>query len=158
MSLVACLGPMQEMRMNVKHLPPLSAFWEWGSPDLPACGPRCGFAGRPVRPIFINQELRPSRGGRHKTSSGAASPCRLVRGGESKVGQTSQGFRDVSHDDRDQAGASPRNVLISSLVQRGQAQVRSPEESSNGFHFSATRPRPPGRRSSPDAFAGEAHF
>ena len=40
----------------------LSAFWERGSPDLPACGPRCGFAGRPVRPVFINKESRTSRG------------------------------------------------------------------------------------------------
>ena len=40
----------------------LSVFWEWGSPDLPVCGPRRGFAGRPVRPIFINKESRPSRG------------------------------------------------------------------------------------------------
>ena len=67
----------------------LSAFWERGSPELPACGPWHGFAGRPVRPIFINKESRPSRGGRHKTSSGAASPGCLVRGGEFKAGQTS---------------------------------------------------------------------
>ena len=47
-----------------------------------------------------------SRGGRHKTSSGAASPGWLARGGEIKARQTSRGSRDVSHDDRDQAGAS----------------------------------------------------
>ena len=33
----------------------LSAFWERGSPDLLACGPRHGCASRPVRPIFINK-------------------------------------------------------------------------------------------------------
>ena len=37
-----------------------------------------------------------------------------------------------------QAGASPRSVLLSSLVQREQAQARA---SSKGIHFGATRPR-----------------
>ena len=56
----------------------LLMFWEWGSPDLPACGPRRGYASRPVRPIFINKafktlaRVQASRGGRHKTSSGVA--------------------------------------------------------------------------------------
>ena len=36
----------------------LSAFWEWGSPDLPTCGPRRGYASGPVRPIFINKEFK----------------------------------------------------------------------------------------------------
>ena len=36
----------------------MSAFWERGSPDLPACGPRRGFASRPVRPIFIDKAFR----------------------------------------------------------------------------------------------------
>ena len=45
-----------------------------------------------------------SRGGRHKTSSGEASPGRPARGGEIKARQTSRGYNDVSHDDRDQAG------------------------------------------------------
>ena len=40
----------------------LSAFWEWGSPDLPACSPRHGSARGPVRPIFISKRPRPSRG------------------------------------------------------------------------------------------------
>ena len=46
-----------------------------------------------------------SRGVRHKTSSGAASPGWLARGGEIKARQTSRGSSDVSHDDRDQDGA-----------------------------------------------------
>ena len=87
-----------------------------------------------------------SRGGRHKTSSGAASPGRLARGGEIKARQTSRGSRDVSHDDRDQAGASARSVLVSSLVQRRQVHARSTDASSKGFHISATRPRPAGRQ------------
>ena len=53
---------------------------------------------------------------------------------------TSRGARDASHDDQGrQTGASPRSVLLSSLVQREQAQARS---SSKGSRFGATRPRP----------------
>ena len=60
---------------------------------------------------------------------------------------TSRGARDASHDDSGrQAGASPRSVLLSSLVQRGQAQPRSTEASGKGCHFGATRPRPGGLR------------
>ena len=38
--------------------PPLPASWERGSPDLPACGPRRGYASRPVRPIFVNNAFK----------------------------------------------------------------------------------------------------
>src|SRR4051812_17834305 len=52
---------------------------------------------------------------------------------------TSRGARDASHDDQGrQAGASPRSVLLSSLVPREQAQARA---SSKGTRFGATRPR-----------------
>ena len=84
------------------------------------------------------------------------------------AGKTSQGSRDVSHDDEDQAGASTRSVLVSSLVLKRQAQARSTEASSKGFHISATRPRPAGQQdgghhgaqdaSPPEPFAGEDHF
>ena len=84
-----------------------------------------------------------SRGGRRKTSSGAASLGRLTRGEETKAGQTSRGPHDVSHDDRDQAGAS---VLVSSLVLRRPGQAPSTEASGEGFHIIATRPRPAGRQ------------
>src|SRR3954470_17658285 len=57
---------------------------------------------------------------------------------------TSRGARDASHDDQGrQAGASPRSVLLSSLVQREQAQARAP---SKGTRFGATRPRPAQRQ------------
>ena len=60
---------------------------------------------------------------------------------------TSRGARDASHDDAGcQAGASLRSVLLSSLVQRGQAQPRSTETLGKGCHFGATRPRPGGLR------------
>ena len=87
-----------------------------------------------------------SRGGRCKTSSGAAAPCRLARGGEIKARQTSRGSCDVSHDDRDQVGANAHNVLVFSLVLRRQVQARSTEASSKGFHIGAMRPRPAGRQ------------
>ena len=58
---------------------------------------------------------------------------------------TSRGARDASHDDQGrQAGASPRSVLLSPLVQRGQAQPRSTEASGKDCCFGATRPRPGG--------------
>ena len=101
-----------------------------------------------VRPIFINKAIKTFargqalRGGRRKTSSGAASPGRLTRSGDIKAGQTSRGSRDVSHDERHQAGASARSVLISSLVLRRPAQAKSTEASSKVCYISATRPRP----------------
>ena len=56
---------------------------------------------------------------------------------------TSRGARDASHDNQGrQAGASPRSVLLSPLVQRGQAQPWSTEASGKGCRFGATRPRP----------------
>ena len=72
---------------------------------------------------------------------------RLAReGGEFKARQTSRGSSDVSHDDQGQAGANAHSVLVSSLVLRKQAQARSTEASSKGFHIGATRPRPAGRQ------------
>ena len=60
---------------------------------------------------------------------------------------TSRGAHDVSHDDPGyQAGASVHNVLLSSSVQRGQAQPRGTEASGKGCHFGATRPGPSGLR------------
>ena len=130
----------------------LSVFWERGSPDLPACGLWCGSSGGPVRPIFISARLKTlardqaSQGRRHKTSSGMASPGRLARRRRDQGRGTSRGARDASHDDRDQAGADLCSVLVSSLVQRGQAQARSTEASSKGYHFGAMRPRPAERQ------------
>ena len=52
---------------------------------MPACGLWRGSSGGPVRPIFISARLKTlargqaSRGGRHKTSLGTASPGRLPR-------------------------------------------------------------------------------
>ena len=53
---------------------------------------------------------------------------------------TSRGAHDASHDDQGHRGsASPHSVLLSSWVQREQAQARA---SSKGTRFGATRPRP----------------
>ena len=80
-----------------------------------------------------------SRGGRQEASSGTASSGWLTRRRRDQGGGTSRGACDASHDDQGQAGAGLRKVLVSSLVQREQAQARV---SSKGNHFGATRPRP----------------
>ena len=59
---------------------------------------------------------------------------------------TSRGARDARHDDRSQADAGLRIVLVSSLVQRGQAHAWSTEASGKGYCFGATRPRPAERQ------------
>ena len=83
-----------------------------------------------------------SRGGRQEASSRAASSGRLVRRRRDQCKGTSRGSHDASHDDQGQAGAGLRRVLVSPLVQRGQAQAKV---SGKGYHSGATRPRPAGR-------------
>ena len=128
----------------------MSAFWERGSPDLPACGLRRGSKGAQQGPSSSTQTQDPHEGpslaGRMTRSFLRHGLVRLAREeAERSRRGTSRGARDASHDDRGrQAGASPRSVLPSSLVQRGQAQPRSTEASGKGCHFGATRPRPGG--------------
>src|SRR3954464_16014476 len=83
----------------------------------------------------------PSLGGRTTRSFLRHGLSRLAREeAERSRRGTSRGARDASHDDQGrQAGASPRSVLLSSLVQREQAQARA---SSKDTRFGATRPRP----------------
>src|SRR4051812_17571664 len=50
----------------------LSAFWERGSPDLPACGLQRGSNGGTAWPIFINTRLRPSRGAKPREADDTA--------------------------------------------------------------------------------------
>ena len=54
----------------------LSAFWERGSPDLPACGlwPAAWLKGGPGWPIFINTNPRPSRGAKPRGADDAELP------------------------------------------------------------------------------------
>ena len=98
--------------------------------------------------VFSNENRKGQalRGGRCKTSLGAASPGWLVRGGEIKARGTSRGSCEASRDDCGQAGASAHSLLASSLVLRRQAHARSTEASGKGFHIGATRPRPAGRQ------------
>ena len=105
--------------------PPLSAFWEQGSLDLPACGQRRGSSRGPTRPIFISSSSRPSRGG-------GEIKARVPR--EEPVTQAM-----TIETRRAPGGYRPRSVLVSPLVQRGQAQAKA---SGKGYHSSATRPRP----------------
>ena len=70
----------------------LSAFWERGYPDLPACGLRRGSGSGLVRPIFINTCTRPSRGAKPRGADDRKLPQRQPRqagsrgGGEIKAG------------------------------------------------------------------------
>ena len=92
--------------------PYVSASWDRGCPDLPACGPWHGSTNCLVWPSFGSSSPRPSRGAKPreaddtKTSSGAASLGWLPRSGDIYARDTSRGSRDVSHDDQGQAGAS----------------------------------------------------
>ena len=126
----------------------LSAFWEWGSPDLPACSLRRGSKGAQRGPSSPTQTQDPREGpsltGRTTRSFLRHGLIRLARKeAERSRRGTSRGAHDTSHDNSGrQAGASPRSVLLSSLVQRGQAQPRSTEASGKGCHFGATRSGP----------------
>ena len=119
---------------------------------MPACGLRHGSSSGPVRPVYINPSSRPSRGAKPHGADDARLPQGQPHqegsrgGGEIKARSSSRGACDTSHDDRDQAGASRCSVLVSSLVQREQVQVRSTEVSSKGYHIGATRPRPAERQ------------
>ena len=81
-----------------------------GAPRLACLRPMAWLCER-ARTAHLHQQAfetlargQASRGRQHKTSSGASSPGWLAREGEIKARQTSQGSRDVSHDDQDQAG------------------------------------------------------
>ena len=117
---------------------------------MPACGPWHGYAAGRMAHLHKASKtfarVHASRGGRHKASSGVAWPARLTRSEDIKAGQNLRGSRDVSHDDRHQAGASACSVLVSSLVLRRPAQAKSTEASGKGFLIGATRPRPAGRQ------------
>ena len=113
---------------------------------MPACG--VAQAGGPARPIFINSSSRPSRGAKPRGADDRKLPQAQPRQAGSRGRReietgTSRGIRDASHDDRSQEGIGLCRVLVSSLVQRGQAKARV---SSKGNHFGATRPRPAGRQ------------
>ena len=106
----------------------LPAAWLKGGPARPSSSTQAeDLAGRTTRSFLRHGLIRLAREEAERSRRG-----------------TSRGARDASHDDQGrQAGASPHSVLISSLVQREQAQARA---SSKGIHFGATRPRPAQRQ------------
>ena len=129
----------------------LSAFWERGSPDLPACSPQRGSAGGPVCPIFTNKQSRPSRGAKPREAGDTRPPQEWPhqvgsRGAERSRQGTPREVRMTQAMTTGARRATARSVLVSSLVLKGQVQTRRPEASGKGFHISATRPRPAGRR------------
>ena len=117
---------------------------------MPACGLRHGSKGGQHGPSSSTQTQDPREGpslaGRTTRSFLRHGLIRWAREeAERSRRGTSRGARDASHDDQGcQAGASPCSFLLSSLVQREQAQPRSTEASGKGCHFGATRPRPGG--------------
>ena len=112
---------------------------------MPARGLRRGSKGAQRVPSSSTQAQDPHEGpslvGRMTRSFLRHGLVRLAHEeAESSRWGTSRGAHDASHDDQGrQSGASPRSVLLPSLVQREQAQARA---SSKGIHFGATRPRP----------------
>ena len=84
-----------------------------------------------------------SRGGRQEASSGTASSGWLTRRRRDQDGVPHEVPVTQAMTTKVQAGAGLCRVLVSPLVQRGQAQARV---SSKGNHFGATRPRPAGRQ------------
>ena len=140
---------LRNLEMGMTEPPALSAFWEWGSPDLPASGLRSGSKEAQHSPSPSPQAQDPREG---PSLAGRTARIFLRHGlvrlaheeAESSRQGTLRGAHDASHDDQGrQSGASPRSVLLSSLVQREQAQASA---SSKGTHFGATRPRPAQRQ------------
>ena len=92
----------------------LSASWERGSLDLPACGLRRGSRSGPVWPVIINLSSRPSRGAKPRGADDVRLPqgrphqADSRRGREIKARSTSRGAPDASHDDRDQSRRQPK--------------------------------------------------
>ena len=71
----------------------LSAFWERGSLDLPACGLRRGSKGGPARPIFINTDPRPSRGAKPRGADNTKLPqARPHQAGSRGDGEIKAGY------------------------------------------------------------------
>ena len=68
----------------------LSMFWERMSLDLPTCGPWHGYAGRSVRPIFIDKEPRPSREAKPREADDARTPQERPRQAGSRGAERSR--------------------------------------------------------------------
>ena len=149
----------------------MSAFWEWGSPDLPAYGPQRGSTSGPVRPIFTSKHSRPTRVAKPREADDARPPQgrplqAASRGAEISRGQTSRGSRDVSHDDQDQAGArrAPARAVSSFPLwckgskRRREHQAKAPvsvqrdQDQPNGREEVIVNPKP---ASPPEPLAGE---
>jgi len=63
------------------------AFWERGSPDLPACGLRRGSRGGPAWPIFISTGSRSSRGTKPRGADDRKLPQARPRQASSRGGR-----------------------------------------------------------------------
>src|SRR3954468_15088670 len=132
----------------------LSAFWERGSPDLPACGLRRGSKEAQHGPSSSTQEQDPREG---PSLAGRTTQSFLRRGlirlaheeAERSRRGTSRGAHDASHDDQGcQAGASPRSVLPFLFGAKG-ASASERIKQRHPFRCNETKTSPTvGRRSS----------
>ena len=125
--------------------------WEWGCPDLPACGPWRGSINGPVWPSFGSNYSRPSRGAKPreaddtKTSNGIGPPRAGSQGAEISM-------QGRPHEVRLTGAMTTKARWVLAGVEYqlplwcrgGKQQAHSLEESTKGFHSGATRPRPLG--------------
>ena len=67
------------MPFGLRNAGAMSAFWEQGSPDLPAYSPRRGYASRPYGPSSSTRHSRPSRGANPRGADDARPPLERPR-------------------------------------------------------------------------------
>ena len=143
-----------------------------GFPKLACLRPMAWLHQRPhmahLHQLMLNTLARgqASRGGRRKTSSGAASLVWLARSGEIKARGTSRGPCDASHDDQGQAGARWAPACAESLFSlwckggkrrreyqaKATISVQQDQDQQDGRAEVIMEPKP---ASSPEPLAGE---
>ena len=129
---VLCTFPLSLLLSQVRaHLGPGGYCQRSGNGGPQTCLPAAWLKGGPSMAQL--HQHRPKTLARGQASRG--------RRREASLGTASSGWLTRRRRDQDQAGASLRSVLVSSLVQRGQAQARTTKASGKGFHISAMRPR-----------------
>ena len=130
--------------MNVKHLATVFVgVLGMRVPRLACLRPAAWLKGWPSTARLHQPKLKTLAGRTMQGFLRGGLTRKLSRRRRDQGGGTSRGAHDAIHDDQGQAGAGLRTVLVSSLVQRGQAQARV---SSKGNHFGATRSRPAERQ------------
>ena len=107
----------------------LSAFWEWGSPDLPACGLRHGSRAAQHSPSSSARAQDPREGpSLAGWTTGSFLRHGLIRLAREEAERsrrgTSRGARDASHDDQGRQAAPARAVSSFPLWCKGSKRRR----------------------------------